>query len=434
MNLEFKALQTQQQQLRMTQELQQAIKVLQYNKEELTAYLEDKALDNPFLEVTIDQKSVLDKNRYQAKEGYHSDEDYIAQLPDQSFDLAMFLKEQVMLSMRSMKLREIVVLLIGNLDERGYLTITYDELVEALPLTAIEFENALTLLQQLDPAGIGARTLCECICLQIDRDVRAPKQAYRVISDYFDLFTTKKWQELAIATNLSITAIVEISEYVKTLTPFPGRRYNKEANVYISPDVRVTKSEGQLQIVPIKAGIPQVAFNDAYFKSVSHHTEAEVTTYLKHKKADFKWLQQVLAKRESTIVTVTQAIVAKQQSFFYEEHHPLQPLTFVEIAKLTNVHESTISRTVNHKYLETSFGVFELRSFFTTGISANTVSNKTVQTMIANIVAEEDKRKPLSDQKITDQLKKQGITISRRTVAKYRLQLNIAGTTQRKQY
>lgn len=434
MKLEFKALQTQQQQLRMTQELQQAIKVLQYNKEELTAYLEDKALDNPFLEVTIDQKSVLDKNRYQDKGGYHSDEDYIAQLPDQSFDLAMFLKEQVMLSMRPMKLREIVLLLIGNLDEKGYLTITYDELVEALPMTAIEFENALTLLHQLDPAGIGARTLCECICLQIDRDVRAPKQAYRVISDYFDLFTTKKWQELAMATNLSITAIVEISEYVKTLTPFPGRRYNKEVNVYISPDVRVTKSEGQLQIVPIKAGIPQVAFNDTYFKSVSHHTEAEVTTYLKHKKADFKWLQQVLAKRESTIVTVTQAIVEKQQAFFYEEHHPLIPLTFAEIAKLMKVHESTISRTVNHKYLETSFGVFELRSFFTTGISANTVSNKTVQSMISSIIAEEDKRKPLSDQKITDQLKKQGITISRRTVAKYRLQLNIGGTTQRKHY
>lgn len=434
MNLEFKALQTQQQQLRMTQELQQAIKVLQYNKEELTTYLEDKALDNPFLEVIIDQKSVLDKNRYQNKSGRDLSDDYISQLPDQSFDLATFLREQVMLSMRPMKLREIVLLLIGNLDEKGYLKITYDELCKSLPMTPIEFENALTLLQQLDPAGVGARSLSECICLQIDRDVRAPKEAYQVINDYFDWFTTNKWQAIANETNLSIVVITAVADYVKTLTPFPGRRYNREANVYISPDVRVTNNEGQLQIIPIKAGIPQVSFDDAYFESVAQYTEADVKVYLKHKKADFKWLQQVLTKRESTIVAVTQVIVAKQQAFFNEEHHPLQPLTFAEVANVMNVHESTISRTVNHKYLETSFGVFELRSFFTTGLSENAISNKTVQAMITRIIAEEDKHKPLSDQKITEQLKHQGITISRRTVAKYRLQLNIGGTAQRKKY
>ncbi|EUJ38816.1 RNA polymerase factor sigma-54 [Brochothrix thermosphacta DSM 20171 = FSL F6-1036] len=200
MNLEHKHLQEQRQTIKMTQELSQAIAVLQYTKEELTAYLEDKALENPFLDIVVDQKSVLDKNRFKEtyKEQYKNtsdDYDVIGQLPEKTKNLAQFLHEQVMLSMREMKLRDIVQFLVDNLDENGYLKFTYQELSDSIDATEVEFENGLTLLQQLDPAGIGARSLSECICLQIDRDIRAPKSAFRIIQNHFEEFSQKKMAE-----------------------------------------------------------------------------------------------------------------------------------------------------------------------------------------------------------------------------------------------
>lgn len=439
MNLEHKHLQEQRQTIKMTQELSQAIAVLQYTKEELTAYLEDKALENPFLDIVVDQKSVLDKNRFKEtyKEQYKNtsdDYDVIGQLPEKTKNLAQFLHEQVMLSMREMKLRDIVQFLVDNLDENGYLKFTYQELGDSIDATEVEFENGLTLLQQLDPAGIGARSLSECICLQIDRDIRAPKSAFRIIQNHFEEFSQKKWQKIAISENISLQEIEKIADYIKTLTPYPGKRFNEETNLYISPDVRVTRVADAWQIIPINSGIPEVQFNTSYFDSMKAETESEVQQYLQQKQADYHWIKQVLDKRISTITAVTEAILQRQHSFFNEEHHPLQPMTFMDVAKEIDVHESTISRTVNNKYLETSFGIYELRSFFTQGVSENNISNKTVQELIKVIIAEEDTKKPLSDQKITDLLKKSDIVISRRTVAKYRTQLHIGSAQQRKRF
>ena len=289
-------------------------------------------------------------------------------------------------------------------------------------------------MQQLDPAGIGARSLSECICLQIDRDIRAPKSAFRIIQNHFEEFSQKKWQKIAISENISLQEIEKIADYIKTLTPYPGKRFNEETNLYISPDVRVTRVADAWQIIPINSGIPEVQFNTSYFDSMKAETESEVQQYLQQKQADYHWIKQVLDKRISTITAVTEAILQRQHSFFNEEHHPLQPMTFMDVAKEIDVHESTISRTVNNKYLETSFGIYELRSFFTQGVSENNISNKTVQELIKVIIAEEDTKKPLSDQKITDLLKKSDIVISRRTVAKYRTQLHIGSAQQRKRF
>ncbi|MGX7058687.1 RNA polymerase factor sigma-54 [Vagococcus humatus] len=430
----------QQQKLALTQELQQSIQMLQYNGEELNRFLESKALENPLLDVSITTEEAFPMQKSYHNSGDSDEERNIYnQIPDTAHSLFEYILEQVYLNYRDTWLRQLVVYLTEHLDTNGYLPLSLEQAKEETGATLIEMLDALTLLQQLDPPGIGARDLRECLMLQIERDDTAPELAYVVLEEYFQDFVDRNWDKIAKAYQVNLATIQHIADYIQTLQPFPGAGYAGDVDSYIYPDLQVEKEEEQLIVKTTRYIQPKVVFQAAYFKKMEQVEDPDVKKYLAEKKAEYEWIKHSLFQRGNTILNVGKAIVARQRSFFLETTRPLVPMTQKEIAEELGLHESTISRTVNGKYLETSFGVFELKTFFTQGIAnhngENSLSNEMVKRIIQQMIQKENKEKPLSDQKISNQLKEeQGIKLSRRTVAKYREELGIASSAKRKRY
>ncbi|MBM6615695.1 RNA polymerase factor sigma-54 [Desemzia sp. RIT804] len=436
--------QKQSQKLAMTQQLQQSIQMLNMNQEELVLFLKQKALGNPLIEVKVKQPSMTER---QINHSPTNTTNYnpIEQLVGNQTSLFASVIDQIHLTMRDTYLRELVLWLTSYLDENGYMTISLSEAKEKTGAQEIQLIDALTLLQQLEPAGIGARNLQECLMLQTERDNEAPNLAYLVLEESFELFSSHKWEQLAKHYSVPLSTIQEISDYVQTLTAHPGSIYNDEENPYIRPDLIVEKADNQLSVVSAKTGLPIIKFQQDYYQDMLMIEDVDVKQFIHEKYAEYEWIQRSLLQREETIIRVGTAIVEKQKDFFFKDNHPLIPMTLKEIAQLLDIHESTVSRSVNDKYFQTDFGVYEMRSFFTTGLKQSVslsnedtteqvISSEEVKSKIKVLIAEENKLKPLSDQKISNELAKEGITISRRTVTKYRESLSIPTSTNRKRY
>lgn len=306
--------------------------------------------------------------------------------------------------------------------------------------TSIEILDALTLIQQLEPAGVGARSLQECLLLQIERDDFAPELAYIILEECFDWLVERKWKEIAQHFSIELSEVQRVFDYVQTLSPSPGRIFERSNEAYIVPDVKViVDRERNVRVISKRRNQPDVRFQENYFNQMQKKADKETQAYLKERKQEFDWLKKTILQRGDTILRVTQVVVSHQQAFFTNKDRPIKPLTLKEVAKEIGVHESTVSRAVNGKYLETDFGVFELKKFFTSRIQKNgaeaaELSADMAQKNIQILVEQEDKSKPLSDQKIVELLKKDEIIISRRTVAKYRDLLGIPSSSKRKRY
>ncbi|MFP7308501.1 RNA polymerase factor sigma-54, partial [Enterococcus faecalis] len=305
--------------------------------------------------------------------------------------------------------------------------------------SAIQMLDALTLLQQLDPAGVGARNLQECLMLQTERDDTAPNLAYILLEEEFDALVSRKWGPLAKKFGIELAEIQLIFDYIQTLSPAPGNIFDATEELYIRPDLTVRIKEDRIVVISNKAGRPTLNFQENYFKRMQETDDKEVQEYIKDKKNEFEWLERAVNQRGDTILRVGQEIVRRQEAFFLEADRPLKPMTLKEIADALSIHESTVSRAVNGKYLETTFGVFELRSFFSTSILSSEedgedVSTTMVKKQLQKLIDEEVKSKPLSDQKLVERLKDSGMEISRRTVAKYREALGIPSSSKRKRY
>lgn len=437
--------QKQVQKLAMTQQLQQSIQMLQFNTEDLRTFLENKALENPLIEVDTKVESdygdfhsdKVQTNQYDN----NSEKNYINQIPDEHISLFESLLEQIHLNYRDTYLRKLLLFLTEFVDVNGYLAITLEEAQSKTGAEPIQLLDALTLLQQLDPPGVGARNLQECLMLQTERDDQAPELAYVVLEEDFADFVERKWQVIAQKYGVTLADIQKISDYVQLLSPAPGAIFNEINEQYIMPDLVIQVADGSLQVLSTKSGMPTIQFQEKYFARMSEVADREVEKYLKEKKAEFEWIARSLSQRGDTILKVGTEIVKRQANFFLEPDHPLVPLTLREVAETLGIHESTVSRTVNGKYLQTSFGVFELRSFFTTGLNRQAsdgtkedISTSLAKKKLAALIAAEDKAKPLSDQKLVDALTAEGISISRRTVAKYRDELGILSSAKRKRY
>ena len=433
--------QKQVQKLAMTQTLQQSIQMLHYNTEDLFKFLESKALENPLLDVKITRDYAEPTYKSRGYQGDDQEElNYLNQIPDNQTSLFEHLVEQIHLNYRDTYLRQLVFFLVEYIDVNGYLTITLEDMMSQTGAEYLQALDALTLLQQLEPAGVGARDLQECLMLQIERDESAPSMAYIVIEEHFEDFAHRRWEKIAKDYQISVSEIQKISDYIQLLTPNPGAGYGEVLSQTIYPDIIVKVNDHQeIEVLSTKSGKPTVAFQSSYFERMAQVEDPEVQEYLNEKKAEFEWLKRSVEQRGDTILNVGTEIVKRQKSFFLDHSAPLIPMKLKEIAEVLNVHESTVSRAVNGKYLQTDAGTFELRSFFTTGLSQgddsqDDVSADSVQKEIARIIAEEDKRKPLSDQKIVSLLKEKDIEISRRTVAKYRDILAIPSSTKRKRF
>lgn len=426
--------QTQKQKFAMTQQLQQSIQILNYNTDDLNHFVMDMAMENPFMEVQSGfQEQVIARTRKASQDG--DLQQFINQLPDKEESLYHSLNEQIHLCYRDTPIRQKMFQLVHLLDSNGYLTVPLSALAtEEAP--EVMWLDALTLLQQLEPAGVGARNLQECLLLQIERDDYAPDIAYLVIEDAFEDFTQRKWQNIAGKYGVSLSDIQAVFDYVLTLTPHPGSMRQTSNEMIIVPDLTARLENGQWMIQSNKGGMPQVTMDDRYYQSMLNTGEKEVQQYAESKKNEIQWLEKSLHRRSDTILAVGKAIMQVQSSFFSEENHPIAPLSLQDIAQQLKIHESTVSRAVNGKYLETPFGTYELRSFFNsqTNRAGELIEVDKIKKRIQQLVNDEDKKKPLSDQKIVTKLKEEGFNISRRTVAKYREELNILSSTKRKRF
>ncbi|EUJ25868.1 RNA polymerase factor sigma-54 [Listeria floridensis FSL S10-1187] len=441
-NFVQKQAQKQTMKLAMTQQLSQSIAMLQFTAADLTTFLEEKALENPLIEVTSGDDVATDYSYKKRKNNGEGNSDWLDQVAGKSETLSDHLRDQTLLLKLSDTERRIVLYLIESLDSAGYLTADTKAVSETLDVSESAVLDGLSALQGLEPAGVAARNLQECILLQIERSSDAPYIAYDVIAEHFDGFVDKKWKKIAAEFGVELSDIQAVFDYVRTLKPKPGAEFESETVQYIVPDLILTQAGNEFIVSVAKRFLPQIRFEDSYYQQLKDAGEKDVSEFLKEKAGEYDWLVKGMEQREDTIQRVGKAIIEHQKAHFIDPKNPLAPLTLKEIAEELGVHESTVSRAVNGKYLETTSGVFELKSFFSSGLQmkkdspddSGDISSTSIKEWISEYIDNEDKKKPLSDQKIVEMLLENGVEISRRAVAKYRTELLIPSSSKRKRF
>ena len=348
------------------------------------------------------------------------------------------LLEQVRDSNLSDEQRPIAELLIGNIDDHGYLKTSLDELAFSTNIPADRIQAVLKVVQSFDPPGVGARDLQECLMRQLERSGQEDSIEYRIIRDYMDALSKRRIPEIARGLGMDVEDIQESFGRIARLEPRPGRAYLSDNNQYILPEVFVQKSGDEFVVTTNNEQIPHLRISNTYkdLMAKSGNT-AEVLNYIREKIRAGKFLIKSLHQRQQTILNIGQEIVKRQREFMEKGVAHLKPLTMVQVAEVVGVHETTVSRAVSGKYMQTPQGIFEMKYFFTAGIqtaSGEGMSNTSVKDMIADMFRKEDPTKPLSDQEIVKMLQEKGIVIARRTVAKYRSELNILPSNLRKVY
>jgi RNA polymerase sigma-54 factor len=469
------------QKLVMTQHLQLAIKLLQLNQLELQDRIAQEIEENPMLEESpeaaigaLETGAGIPEEPMptvpQAPEQPRTEEpgpmeefDWDALLEDRSEvgfsfseekeafayenilakneSLYDYLLWQLSVSDLNEQERSIGYQLLGNLDERGYLAISLEE-VAALEEVPIELvEEVLAEVQRFDPPGVASRDVRECLSIQLellpklDEDKR--ELCLQVIEDHFADLERKNYQEIAKRLKLSSQEVMELVEMIRFLEPFPGRGWSNEPPQYIIPDVYITKVDGEYKVILNDDGLPKLRVSKLYRRLLKNkdETSKDTKSYLKDKLNSALWLIKSIDQRQRTIYKVACSILKFQREFFDKGIACLKPLVLKDVAEDIQMHESTVSRASTNKYMHTPQGVFEIKYFFHSGIDSgdgSSVSSRLVKDMIRKFIEGEDTRRPLSDQKLVSLLEKEHIQIARRTVAKYREELGIASSQQRK--
>jgi RNA polymerase sigma-54 factor len=352
--------------------------------------------------------------------------------------LQEMLLEQVRESALPEDQRPIAEMLIGNIDEYGYLKVSLEELAGSTGLAADKILEVLKIIQTFEPAGVGARDLRECLLLQLERAGQQETLEYRIVSQFMDALGKRRIPEIARGTEQSVDAVQEALARIARLEPRPGRAYLPDNDQYVLPEVFVQKSGDDYIVTTNNEHIPHLRISNIYKDLMSQRENpSEVRNYIREKIRAGKFLIKSLYQRQETILNIAKEIVHRQRDFMAKGVAALKPLTMVQVAQVVGVHETTVSRAVSGKYMQTPQGIFEMKYFFTAGIqtaSGQGMSNTSVKDMIADIFKAEDTSKPLSDQEVVRMLKEKGIVIARRTVAKYRTELNILPSNLRKVY
>lgn len=452
MGLDFNIKLEQSQKLIMTNELKQAIEILQYNAVELNDFLQDQMMENPLLEMDekkSDQKESLEKidwKEYLADnsrkkmevKNNHEDDDYVdsREFIIQGPTLREHLTSQFNLIKTDERSKRIGLYIIENLDENGYLKVSLKEIGKGFTADETEVEGVLKKVQGLDPSGIAARDLAECLLIQA-KEKKLGESANYIIENYLEDIAYNRLKNISNSLKISIEEVEGICDQIKELEPKPGRGFQgSEDTKYIIPDAKIEKINGEYIITINDISGPRLHINSYYENILKNTQDEEAKEYLSKKLDSALWLIKNIEQRRETMKKVIDAILRSQMDFFEKKENKLLPLTLREIAEEVGVHESTVSRTTKGKYLDTPKGVYELKYFFTTGIRGDfeNISVNTIKGEIKNIVELENPKKPLSDEKIVKILSEKGIKISRRTVAKYREELNIASSSKRKRY
>jgi RNA polymerase sigma-54 factor len=462
------------QKLILTPSLQQAIKLLPMSTLELADLLNQEVVENPLLEeipteemqqtdpaLTVDkpdgaaesapaQADAWNDSDYEYFFGEYLDDGYrprvqqeVKELPpiENTLSTATSLSDHLMwqLSLQSDDdmLREVGSAIIGNLDDDGYLVASVDEIAAMGNWQVDDVERALRLVQGFDPIGVAARDLQECLWLQLRRLGQDATPAERIVTEHLRLLQNHQIPELARKLGMTIDELKPHIETIRHLDPKPGGNYNRVASHYVIPDVYVVKVEDQYVAVLNEEGLPQLRISPIYRRLLdkgSEHTD-ETRAYVKDKFRSALWLIKSVEQRQKTIHKVASSIINFQRDFLDQGIEHLRPLVLRDVANDIGMHESTVSRVVTNKYMHTPQGVFELKYFFHSGISSSygeNVSSVTIKQRIKKIIEVEDPRKPLSDARIVSILQKEGLVLARRTIAKYREELKIPTSNQRK--
>ena len=346
------------------------------------------------------------------------------------------LLEQMQFSDLTPEQKPIAEMLIGNIDENGYLKATVDELSVATNVPAEKIQEVLKVVQSFHPPGVGARDLRECLMLQLERAGRQESLEYRIIEHHMHALARHRYPEIAEALGCSVKDVQDAAKRIAMLDPRPGRVYSSEEEVYIVPDVIVQKVGDDYVVTLNNEHIPHLRISNHY-KDMMASADNEAREYIKSKINAGKFLIKSIEQRQQTILKIAQEIVKRQRDFMEKGVSALKPLTMAQISEVVGVHETTVSRAVSGKYMETPQGIFEMRFFFASSIPTATgegIANESVKNMLLELFRNEDPRNPLSDEDVVKELAKRGIKIARRTVAKYRAELNILPSSLRRVY
>jgi len=454
------------QKLIMTQELQQAINLLQLPVMELRTFMQAEYLNNPVLDLEEPEeekneestelqpeaeleRDPIDWDEYLRDQGFDPLPKPSVQTADTSLviDYAVStepsLQEHLLLQLGLCSLqpaeRSIGEFLIGNIDSNGYLKGEPIEFAQLLGVEKTEIMAVLEIIQSFEPTGVGARDLQECLLLQLRERQDAHPLAKAIVSSYLSEVADNKVKKIAAELEVEVEAVQAAIDYIRTLDPKPGRLIGSGLDVrYVVPDVVVEKIDGDYIILVNEVNMPRITIN-SYYRSLLDKGNAEqvANEFIKSRLDSALWLIRSLEQRRQTLYRVTEAIVKLQLDFFEQGIKYLKPMTLKQIAEQIEVHESTVSRATVNKYLQTPRGLYPFKFFFTSGVEnyqGSAVSSESVKSHLKELIAGEDDYKPYSDEKLRVLLAKRGIIVSRRTIAKYRDELNIPASSKRKRH
>jgi RNA polymerase sigma-54 factor len=329
-------------------------------------------------------------------------------------------------------------LLIGNIDDIGFLSAPPDEISNLSGTPIDDLQDALDLVQTLHPVGVGARDLKDCLLIQLRRVGKGQSLEYQIVDQYLDDLGRKRYPDIARRLGVTVDQVQKAANFIATLDPKPGQIFSPEPNSYVLPDVVVEKVGDEYVVSLTGDQIPHLRINKTYRDLMTQSRNGgEVRDYIREKIRSGKFLIKSIHQRQQTILNIAIEIVKRQREFLDSGTAFLKPMTMVQIADAVGVHETTVSRAISGKYIATPQGIVEMKFFFTPGYQTNdgvALSNTSVKETIADLVRNEDTRMPMSDKEIVEILSERGIPIARRTVAKYRAELNILPSNLRKQF
>ncbi len=334
--------------------------------------------------------------------------------------------------------RKTAELIIGNIDDNGFLQTTPEEMALNTGIPQEDFEHMLTLIQSFYPPGVGARDLQECLLIQLKRAGKGNGLEYKIIAEHMPDLGKRRFPEIARRMGVTVEQVQKCANNIAQLEPRPGAIFAEAPKNYVVPDVTVEKINGEYQIILNGEQIPHLRISNTYKDIMAKEGNGnEVKDYIRDKIRSGKFLIKSIHQRQQTISNIAHQIVSRQREFFEHGSSQLKPMTMVQIADAVGVHETTVSRAISGKYMATPQGVYEMKYFFTPGYqtsSGESMSNTSVKEAILDLVKNEDGNAPLSDKEIVEILSKRGIPIARRTVAKYRTELNILPSNMRRKY
>jgi RNA polymerase sigma-54 factor len=430
-------------------QLRQSLEMLQMPILELRTLVREEIEKNPTLEETPTETEQVE---IEAKAGEEANQDETDQLDfDEQYEALARLDEEWKDYMESLQEhllnqlnlaglpendRQIGELIIGSLNEDGYLTATIEDIADSASFELEHAEDILHIIQEFHPTGVASKDLQECLLIQIERLGRVDSLAADIIREHLNKLGGRKYADIARALKVELEEVQTAAKEIARLDPKPGRIYTPEVATYVLPEVVVQKVDGEYVIILNDDQLPHLRINTYYRNLLSSAaTKNEVKSYIRERIRSGAFLIKSIHQRQKTIHKIAAEIIDSQMNFLEHGVSNLKPLTMAEVADKVGVHETTVSRAVSGKYMKTPLGLFEMKYFFTPGIKTSDgsqVSNMTVKDMISTMVASEDSSKPLSDQEIVQALTEKGIKIARRTVAKYRLVLRIPPSHMRK--